>query len=269
MAVHNEISRYLRYMKNEVGVTDNTLIAYRGDLAQFQEYLIKNGVDENGLIEYAVLYSYRHVDNYLQFLILEGYSLSTVKRRVAVLNGFFAFFDIDLVVSNFVKKHIIKETLVRNNTFIPEEEFEKIVECCVAEESIIAMRDVAIMEILWGTGMHITQLILLDLHSIRLFGGNVFVHFVDNMNKDIVTPIDGRVINALEKYLNQNRSFLARDGISGFALFLSQRGRRLTRHSILMIVKNRASKAGVENVTPKVLRNSYKHNFCFEKTIKK
>ncbi len=93
MAIHAEIYRYLVHMKNEVGATSNTLVVYRGDLAQFQDYLVKNSVDEDDLIDNNVARSYMRVDDYIQTLIVGGYAPSTVLRKIAVAERIFCIFQ--------------------------------------------------------------------------------------------------------------------------------------------------------------------------------
>ncbi len=151
---------------------------------------------------------------------------------------------------------------------ILEEEFEKIAEECAKKQSTLAMRDTAIIEILWSTGMYASELIALNMNSISVLGEGVFVRYTHRSKQNVVSCISERATIALEKYINKGRYLLSCDQESGSALFFNSKGGRLTRQGLWRIVKKRAHEAGFENVTPDVICNSYKHNLRIKKAKK-
>jgi integrase/recombinase XerD len=116
-------------------------------------------------------------------------------------------------------------------------------------------RDVAMLHLLYATGIRVSELVSLNLDDLRLEGPPAVL--VGRADRKRLAPIDGQVVAALEAYLRERKPVEQSDGSEVEAVFLNHRGRRLTRQGFWLILKTYAERAGFEDITPHTLRHSF------------
>ncbi|MFQ6015666.1 MAG: site-specific tyrosine recombinase XerD [Anaerolineae bacterium] len=243
---------FLNYLSVEKGYSPNTIAAYRNDLSQFSRYL----AEEQGADVSWSLVNKDTIVNYILHLKEREYASSTVARKVAAIKSFFHFMVEDGLIkddptatldSPKVKKYLPKA--------LSEEEINLLLAEPAKDASAKGQRDRALMELLYATGMRVTELVSLNVDDLNLAEGNV--RCMGKGAKERVLPIYPEAVRALEKYLEDGRRQLSKDDDER-ALFLNHRGGRLTRQGLWLIVKGHAEKIGMPNdITPHTLRHSF------------
>ena len=245
---------FLTSLREEKGYSNNTIVAYRNDISQFTQFL----TDSAGVTSWSVV-NRKHLESYVDCLKIEReYASATVARKVAATKSFFRH----LVDRGIIKQDpsaTLDSPKVRKYlpTAISEKEVEKLLNAPVNNDTVRGMRDCALLELLYATGMRVSELVALDVQDVDL--GNSYVHCVNKVGKyrERTIPIYRRAVDALLTYLERSRSRLLRDDEES-ALFLNHRGRRLTRQGLWLIIKKYVEEAGIDApVTPHTLRHSF------------
>ena len=252
--MQEQIQNFLDFLENEKGYADNTIAAYRNDLTQFLRYL------EQQDHQYS---SWAEVDkdtiiNYVLNLKEREYTSSTVARKVAAIKSFFHYLMAEKVIvddptatldSPKVKKRLPKA--------ISREDIERLLAATAEGKSAKSQRDHALLEMLYASGMRVTELVSLDVSDVNLASGTVRVRGKKASSKERIIPVGDRALDALQTYLNKGRMQLVRDPEER-ALFLNHRGQRLTRQGLWLIIKHYVDEVGIsEDVTPHTLRHSF------------
>ncbi len=248
-----KIEDFLNYLEVEKGSPRNTLIAYRNDLTQLAEFL-----DEDDSIEVE---SWDEVDKdmivaYILHLKEREYAASTVARKVAATKSFFHFLvGEDLTEDDPTATLDSPKVKKKLPNAIPVEEVERLLAEPAKDSGPKALRDKAMLELLYATGMRATELVELDLYDINLPSNSVRV--VGKGDKERIIPVHSRAIEAIENYLRKGRVQFLKD-TEEKALFLNPRGGRLTRQGLWLIVKDYVERAGLDpDITPHTLRHSF------------
>jgi integrase/recombinase XerD len=253
--MQEKIQDFLNFLDSEKGYADNTIAAYRNDLTQFMRYLEeKNGSD---------LANWFEVDkdiiiNYVLNLKEREYTSSTVARKVAAIKSFFHYLMAQRIVTDDptatldspkVKKRLPKA--------ISRDDIERLLAAPAKRASAKSQRDHALLELLYASGMRVTELVSLDVSDVSLASGTVRVRGKKTSGKERIIPVGERALDALRTYLNKGRLQLVRDPEER-ALFLNHRGQRLTRQGLWLIIKHYVEEVGIsEDVTPHTLRHSF------------
>jgi integrase/recombinase XerD len=253
--VFGQISRFLDYLSVERGLAGNTLDAYRRDLGRYAAYLATRGVPD------ATRAKEEHVAGFVAFLsdteYSEGrrYRASSVARALAAVRTFHLFLLRDGEASTNPAKGVARPKVPRNlprPLSLPE--VQSILEVPRAVDPG-GMRDQAILETLYGAGIRVSELVGMDVDDVDLDEGSVRVR--GKGDKERVVPLGRFAAAALGTYLTRARPALAAPR-SGGALFLNQRGGRLTRQGTARILALAARRAGLSRpVTPHTLRHSF------------
>jgi integrase/recombinase XerD len=246
-----QIDQFLEYITEEKGYSANTLAAYRNDLSQFMDYLgtrvsTWNEVDRKLILDYI-----------MHMKAEQEYASSTVARKVAAIKSFFHYLveqgkleddPTATLDSPKVRKRLPKS--------IDQRDLERLLEEPSREHTPKALRDRALLEILYATGLRVTELVSLDVGDVDLASGTLrLVRAKDKAER--IVPIHQRAIGPLSDYLERGRIQLLREPTEP-ALFLNHRGRRLTRQGLWLIVKHYVREVGiVEDVTPHTLRHTF------------
>ncbi|NJN84561.1 MAG: tyrosine-type recombinase/integrase [Caldilineaceae bacterium] len=254
--MREQVPQFLEYLVSEKDCTDNTLAAYQNDLSQFVEFLdadvstLDVSASEWGLVTSAIMQAY------MGFLNEHGYASSTVARKVASVKSFFQF----LQVSGQIEKdpsEILESPKVKKNPprSIRPDEIERLLAEPAKQSSAKALRDKALLETLYATGMRVTELVNLDTDEVDLDKKSVICG--SGTKRARVVPAYDEAIQALRKYMNDGRPNLLVD-VDESALFLNHRGQRLTRQGLWLIIKHYVAKVGIDSaVTPHTLRHSF------------
>ncbi len=233
----NEFIRYISYQKN---YSQHTVSAYRADLEQFISFAGQN-LDA---IDLEVL------RNFLFYLKNRQYNPRSSGRKIAAIKSFFNF----LVRRGYVKKNpalLISSPKLpeRLPSFLTYEEVEKILDAANGTDQQ-GLRDRAMMELLYSSGLRVGELVSLKIHDINILEGTVKVK--GKGSKERIVPVGSYALNYLFDYLKK------RSGFRSDFVFLNKKGKVLTTRSVERIVKKYAKKAGIiKKITPHTFRHSF------------
>jgi integrase/recombinase XerD len=236
------IERFLSYVRIERGLSTNTLLAYRSDLALYSEHLGKANLLNAGPGE---------ISGFLKFLYGRGLKPRSAARALAAVRSLYKFLQIE-------------KAIVRNPTvvvdsprvFVPLPHFlslEEVDRLLAAPDltSAPGIRDRAMIEVLYATGLRVSELVGLRLGGVNLESG--FVRCLGKGNKERVVPLGDSARDAVKDYLKT-----ARGQHESETLFLTARGAPLSRMEFWRILKRYAERAGIrKHISPHVLRHSF------------
>jgi integrase/recombinase XerD len=250
-----QVSKYLDFLAVERGLSPNTLDAYRRDLARYAEHLRAGGVTDATRAGEAEVSSFVAALSSSEYAEGRRYRASSVARALAAVRSLHRFLlregDTDTDPSEGVVRPKVPRTLPRPLTV---SEVEAIV-AAPGDADPPAIRDRAILEVLYGAGLRISELVGLDVDDVDLEEGSVRVF--GKGRKERIVPLGRFAVEAVEGYLVRARPTLAGPK-SGPALFLNQRGGRLTRQGADRILHGAVRRTGIaKRVTPHMLRHSF------------
>jgi len=254
-AVTGQISRFLDYLSVERGLARNTLEAYRRDLARYAAFLGDRGIGNATLADESMVSGFVGSLSASEYEEGKRYRASSVARALAAVRTFHAFLlregEASADPSEGVVRPKVPRTLPRPLTI---SEVESIL-AVPGDADLPGLRDRAFLEVLYGAGLRISELVGLDVDDVDLDEGSVRV--MGKGSKERIVPLGRFAARAVKAYLTRARPSLARER-SGGALFLNQRGGRLTRQGATKILKACARRAGLrKRVTPHMLRHSF------------
>jgi integrase/recombinase XerD len=252
--MQKKVDEFLTSIEVEKGYSENTRVAYKNDLAQFLNFL-KTQADPS-ITSWSEVNKGQMVAYILHLKTVREYASTTVARKVAAIKSFFHF----LVAEGFITDDptaTLDSPRVRKYLprAISQEDVEKLLEAASKRETPRGLRDRAILELLYATGMRVSELVALNVGDMDLASASV--RCFGKGGRERVIPIYQRAVESVEAYLTQGRIHLLRDSEEK-ALFLNQRGQRLTRQGLWLIVKGYVKEAGLNvQVTPHTLRHSF------------
>ncbi len=243
------IDRFLAHMAVERGLSPNTLEAYSRDLLSFVDFMDDHQVQR---IEDVKPY---HVQDFLSLLRARKLSPRSVARRLAAIRSFFRFLVRRGLVSanptSVLQSPRVGRPLPRT---LSRTDVEALLERPSGQDPL-KMRDRAMLEVMYATGMRVSELVGLDLHQLNFITGTAQVR--GKGGKERVVPLGEYALEALRVYLERGRDRLSKRG-STRALFLNRSGKRLTRQGFWKALKGYAKGAGIDSgVTPHMLRHSF------------
>ena len=252
----DRIGHFLHFLSAEKGASDNTIAAYRNDLSQFQTFLA--GTNRNG---HPTDWRKISKDAIVEFVLeLKGkrYAGASVARKVAAVKSFFQFLHAEGAIKSNPTESLesprVGKTLPRPLTV---QQVDELLEQPAKRRTPEALRDQAMLELLYATGLRVTELVSLDLDSISLDKRSPTARCMGKGAKERSVPIHAQALRALLAYLNDGRPKLVKIKKER-ALFVNRRGERLTRQGLWLILKQYAKEAQIaEPVTPHSLRHSF------------
>ncbi len=238
---------FINYLAVERGLSNNTLTAYNHDLIAYLDYLGNQNVASFNYVKYD------HVLNYLAELYGD-FSEASVARKLAAIKSFHKYLVREGITENLPTADI--KAPKRENR-LPRVLSPKQVGDLLEQPkgaSKYEIRDRAILELLYGCGVRVSELVGLDIEDVDLQAG--YIRCFGKGSKERIIPLGSYAAEALVEYINKSRRKLARM-YRPAALFLNSRGKRLSRVSCWKIVKNYAAKAGIDGTYPHLLRHSF------------
>ena len=247
---------YLDHLVVERGLADNTLKSYRRDLRRYLTYLAGLGVDDvSGVTEEAVsgfLMSLREGDSEHQPL-----TAGSAARTVVAVRGFHKFAVREGLTQQDPAAAVRPPASAKRLTkALPLSDIEAILDAAGSPGTSLALRDRALLEVLYGTGARISEAVGLDLDDLDRGDGTVLLR--GKGGKERMVPVGSYAQEAVEAYVVRARPELAGVGRGTPALFLNARGGRLSRQSAWAVLAKAAERAGVTaEVSPHTLRHSF------------
>jgi integrase/recombinase XerD len=250
-----QLLAFLSYLEREYQYSDNTIAAYRNDLSQFLEYLERQAAAP--LSGWSAI-AEEDIEAYLEHMKHkeQPYASSTIARKVAAIKSFFNY----LATQNLIEDNptlAIESPKVKKR--LPQtlnlSEVERLLEAPLGGDSAKALRDVTLLNVLYETGMRVTEVVSLQVEDLGPDGTTLSSPTRQGDARAI--PVPETTQHLLTQYLAAGRPQLVRDA-SERALFLNHRGEKLTRQGLWLIIKGYARQAGLNaEVTPHTLRHSF------------
>lgn len=247
------IEGFLAFLAHQKGFTVNTMAAYHNDLSQFASFLDPKQKPNWAKVKTA------DITTFITHLRSRPYASSTVARKVAAVKSFFHY----LTTQGKIKRdptHDLESPHV--NKYLPKAmsttEVNDLMAQPLKQHRPEALRDRAMLQLLYATGLRVSELVALDLGDVDLSAdGSGQVRCTGKGGRTRLVPLaSSGAKEALAEYIMQGRSQLTSDQ-GQQALFLNHRGQRLTRQGFWLILKAYASSAGIANITPHTLRHSF------------
>lgn len=259
MSIRSLVDAYLRHLAIERGVAKNTQLAYRRDLNRYLDWLDAENLTEPAQITELAVRNFAE-----QLTSKYGLVASSVARVMASVRGLHRFWLLEGITANDVSA-VVKppKTPKRLPKAIGIDQIERLLDAAgpapdaeTDAANLVRLRDRALLELLYATGARISEVVSLDLDDlldptlVRLFGKG---------SKERVVPVGRYAQQALAAYLTRCRPGLVAAGRGTPALFLNQRGGRLTRQSAWSII---AAAAEVANLSSHVSPHTFRHSFA-------
>ena len=242
------LSRFQDYLKNERNSSDNTIASYMRDMRQLSEFL--DAHDLPNLLDAGE----KELNIYLDFLRRSGKSPATVTRHIATMKRFYqSFVAAGEVIQNPAASLVGEKTEKKLPQILTSKEVELLLEqpeCTDAK----GYRDRAMLELLYATGIRVTELISLNVSDVSLAVGVIRCRKKD---KERVIPLYPKAVKALAEYMEFIRPQMIATPDEQ-SLFVNVNGERMTRQGFWKIVKTYQAKAHIEkDITPHTLRHSF------------
>ncbi len=248
--MEQQVARFLEQLETDRGFSNNTISAYRNDLKQFVTFM-REGQEIQSWQELTE----SQLTSYVLHLREREYARSTIARKVAAVKSFCHF-----LVRDGVLRADPSDTLAspRVDKFTPKAISEDSVRQLLAKptESSTpeALRDKAMLETLYASGMRVSELTSLDISDLDLARSEIICGKRPDRERRI--PLCDDAIDSLTAYLTDGRPHL-KGSSDVSALFLNHRGNRLTRQGFWLILKAYADSCGIADITPHTIRHSF------------
>ncbi|MGO4888300.1 site-specific tyrosine recombinase XerD [Anaerobacillus sp. MEB173] len=247
----NEIQSFLYYLTVERGLAHNTIQSYRRDLMQYTRYieLVEQITSMNQIKQTSIV-------NYLYHVQEQGRSQATIARQLASIRSLHQFLLREKLTETDPTVHIeTPKTEKKVPLILTTAEVEALLEVPNLTTSF-GIRDKAMLEVLYATGIRVTELCSLNISDIHLTMG--FIRCIGNGQKERIIPLGQIATTSLTHYLEKGRPKLVKNNTSEDALFVNHHGRRLSRQGFWKILKKMANQANIEKqLTPHTLRHSF------------
>ncbi|WP_215193332.1 site-specific tyrosine recombinase XerD [Exiguobacterium sp. s95] len=246
--MRQQLEAFINYLVIERQMSGNTAAAYRNDLNQYLHSLEQAGVTS---LEFVTRH---HIVLHIESLLNAQKSRSTVRRATSSIRSFHQYLVEERQVESDPSRHL---DLPKPEKKLPvvwsQTDVVKLLDSVVGNDPLVR-RDAAMLELLYGTGMRVSELLQLTLNDLQLELG--YLSCLGKGNKTRIIPISTTAIDSVTTYLELARNSLG--GLQTDYVFLNSRGSRLSRQGFWKMIKRRAREAGIEKeITPHVLRHSF------------
>ena len=247
--MHNLLNQYMNHLLIEKGAAGNTLEAYGHDLNRYVSFLEQKGLSQAGCA------TPQNVIEFLVQLKSEGLSANSMNRSLAALRGFYKFLLQEKVLDESPLTNIeLAKVWMRLPDTVSREEMNLILSQ-PGDQTPSALRDSAILELLYATGLRVSELMSLTMSSINWQVG--FLIVMGKGSKERVVPIGRTAYDCVRRYVDEARPKLQKSKTTD-VLFLNRFGRAFTRQGLWKIIVGYAKKAGLQkNVHPHTFRHSF------------
>lgn len=254
--MENELQAFLTYLKETHNRSENTVAAYRNDLTQFQRFV----QEEPHALQSWSDATAETMHSYVDYMKKQHrpYASSSIARKVAAVKSFFKFLNkqefIDENPAQEIDSPKVKKRLPKTLSIA---DVDNLLQAPLKEEKQTpkTLRDAALLNMLYATGMRVTEVVTLQLNDLDLEHGVLHAPAKGGGRREL--PLDAQIQAIMQSYLEAGRPYFAREPQER-ALFLNHRGQQLTRQGLWLIIKAYAKKAKLSGeVTPHTLRHSF------------
>ncbi|MBR3888366.1 MAG: site-specific tyrosine recombinase XerD [Clostridia bacterium] len=243
----NLVESFLDFLQKDKKLSDNTLQSYNRDIKLYCNYLESANLNPVKMNEAGL-------NEYLDTLKENGKAVSTVSRNLASLRSFYQYLYKTKVITEDPTINLESPKIERK---LPKVLTSEQVELLLEQPKSVDLkgyRDKAMLELVYATGIRVTELISLNVSDINLENG--YIKCVGK-TKERIIPIGSLAVNALKEYMEKSRAILLKDE-GDQALFVNVNGHRLTRQGFWKIIKQYKTQANIDvDITPHTLRHSF------------
>ena len=246
--MEQEILGFITYLHNVKKTSNNTEMSYKRDLMKFRKYMEEQGIESVDQITVTSL------NSFILYLEKNGFAAATISRNIAAIKAFFHYSlkegtikadPSEALKSPKIEKHVPE--------VLTPEEVVRLLEQPKGEAPK-ELRDKAMLELLYATGIRVSELISISVEDVNLQMGYIVCK---DATKERVIPFGSEAKHALIHYLNQGREAMIADNHS-HVLFTNCSGQQMSRQGFWKLIKYYAKKAGIESdITPHTLRHSF------------
>ncbi len=249
------LDAFVLYLRTERGLLESSVKTYANDLQNYLEFLARRGIKPDQVGTEAVV-------NYLAWLQSQNLSAATINRRLTIVRVFHRFILREGLASRDPTLHLLSP---KHQQPLPQflsvsevttllDQLGKLVDSASGKNLPLLLRDYAMLELLYATGIRVGELVALRVESLNLETG--FVRVYGKGGKERLVPLGSAAINALRRYLTESRPILDRGNGSPF-LFLSRRGQGLKRETVIRLVKRYTNLFLNRRLSPHKIRHSF------------
>lgn len=241
------INGYIEYIKDIKNLSNNTILSYKRDLKKYDNYIetIKKNIEdinENDIFTFII------------YLEANNNSQSSISRNISSIKSFHEYLLLKKICEKNPTSNIKKPKLEKIDIEILSEEEIELLLSAPDLNTTKGIRDKAILEVLYGTGMRVSELVELKLSDVKF--EYEFINLGDQKHKRAI-PLNNKNKEFLNLYIEKSREALLKKGEVDY-LFLNQKGEKFTRQGLWKIIKKYTNKLGLDkNVTPRLLRHSF------------
>lgn len=244
------VDSFLHYLAVERGLAQNTLDSYKIDINQYMLYLKQQGISQLSLA------SKSNIIGYLMQLQKAGRAPATISRRLAAIKTLYRFMLSEELIATDPAADLespkLSQRLPQVLTF---QEVDKLLNQPQIDTPS-GLRDKAMLELLYATGIRVSEMVTLDVEHVNLDVG--YIRCLGKGAKERIVPMGSVAIKSVKEYLAVGRVKLTKGRSTENSLFVNQHGRRLTRQGFWKIIKKYARKGKIgKNITPHTLRHSF------------
>ena len=258
MKFENALQSFVDHLTIERGLSSNSISAYKRDLAKFSEYLVIEKLDFERLSEDEII----SFEVWLKGL---GMAVTSINRNISALKSFYKYLAQEFSTNNPVSAVASSKVPRRLPKALTIKEITSLIDSTKREGDPISLRDHAIIELLYGTGARVSEIVGIDINDFAQsdIEGNPIttLKLRGKGSKERIVPLGSFAKSALDEYLVRIRPNLLTKSKSArveTALFLNQRGSRLSRQSAWQMISDAADSTGLSGkVSPHVFRHSY------------
>ncbi len=249
---NKELQQYLNFLKIEKGLSQNSLESYKRDISRYLDFIGR----DTGMGDLAGI-TLEHIESFLQELLALNLSVSTISRNISSIRGFHQFAMMERWCPANPAELI---ELPRKGRKLPDVlDQQEVVALLEAPDRSdpLGKRDAAVLELMYATGLRASETV--DLETDQLITELQLLRVIGKGNKERLVPVGGMAMKALDDYLRNARPFLRKSANDAKnRLFLSYRGKPLTRMSLWHIVTGAARNANLtKQIHPHTLRHSF------------
>ncbi len=244
------LKEYIYYLKITKNLSKNTIMSYERDIVEYLDFIEKNyAIKDMNRVEK------KHVDNFVRSLSRKKISPKSITRKISSIHSFHKYLlsenivDRDIIAK--VKKPVTPKTLP---TVLNIAEVERFIEAAVGSGKPLDLRNVAMVELAYGSGLRVSELLDLTISDLHLNMG--LINITGKGNKERIVPLGEESIVALRNYLVQARSKL--EPKASDVVFVNRNGTKMSRIGFYKIIQTIADRAGIhKNMSPHTLRHSF------------
>ena len=240
------VKEYIDYIKDKKKLSDNTVSSYYMDIRKYMNYLNYRNLGLKDIVENDII-------GYIISLEKDNVSVATISRMISSIKSFHDYLFLNHITDNNPAKTIKKPKIEKQEVdILTEEEIQALLNFSKLDTPKL-IRDKAIFEVLYGTGIKVSELVDMDIDDVDLALDYIYCNISKNKR---VIPLSDITKTYIEKYIKEARANIAKEDEK--ALFVNSSGQRFTRQGLWKLIKKYASNANInKNINPNMLRHSF------------